>query len=226
MLSVRMTSVSMVAVAAFGWMALHSALADTEVVEPKGEYAKIDVKLLNETIKILSKGSAKDKKKTVAEVKKSPEKYAPPVFYALSEVLFEDGKKDEAAFWFYAGQLRARFDANRCADISAREAVGVLNQVYGPAINRYSFQDLAKLEKLIPEVVEWDRKTPHAYDHRWINLHGMDAMIEGLGGGDSESKPPVLSLPKDQWEKIATRTRTEYLSGFRKAVAEMKKQKK
>jgi hypothetical protein len=54
----------------------------------------------------------------------------------------------------------------------------------------------------------------------------MDAMIGGLGGGDSDSKPPVLSLPKDQWEKIATITRTEYLSGFKKAIAEMKKQEK
>jgi hypothetical protein len=211
--------------AAIGWAMPVAALADTVAVEPKGEYANIDVKLLNATLKILGKGPAEQRKKTVEQVKKSPAKYAPPVFYLLSKVVFEDGKKDEAAFWFYAGQLRARFDANRCADVTAREAVGVLNQEFGPQINQYSFQDIPKLEKLIPKVVEWDRKTEHSYDHRWINLHGMAAMIEGLGGDDSGSKPPEMSLPKKQWEKIAERTRTEYLREFKKAIAELKKQR-
>jgi hypothetical protein len=207
--------------AALGWAGLPIVLADPVPVEPKGEYAKIDVKLANETIKSLGKGSAEEKQKAVEQIKKSPEKYAPPVFYALSKSLFEDGKNDDAAFWFYAGQLRARFDANRCADVPAREAVAILNGEYGPAINQYSFRDLSKLEKLIHKVVEWDRKTKHDYDHRWINLHGLDAMIEGLGGDDAGGKPSAMSLPEKQWEEIAEKTRAEYLGGIKKAIAEI-----
>ena len=199
---------------ALDWAILFPARADTEVVKPKGQGAKIDVKLLNQTMKILDKGTAAAKKNAVQRVLKSPEKYAPPVFYALSQVLFQQGEKDDAAFWFYAGQLRARYDANRCADVSARSAVAVLNETYGPTINKYTFQDIPKLEKLIPKVVEWDRKTKHDYDHRWINLHGMDVMIEGLGDGDSGTKPKTQSLPESQWEKIAEKTRKDYQNGF------------
>jgi len=43
----------------------------------------------------------------------APENYAPPVFYALSEALLVRGEKDDAAFWFYAGQIRTRFDAHK-----------------------------------------------------------------------------------------------------------------
>ena len=130
--------------------------------------------------------------------------------------LFQQGDREDSLFWFYAGQLRARFDANRCADVSARAAVGALNEEYGPPINRYAFRNLAQLEELIPKVVAWDRRTPHDYDHRWINLHGMGA----LTGGDGETR--ALSLPQEQWQAIAERTRDDYLRGFREAMAQAK----
>jgi hypothetical protein len=201
----------------------HRTFGETVTVEPVGEYAEIDTKLAIGTLQSLQSGSPEDRQRSVALVQAHPENYAPPVFYALSAALFESGKKDEAAFWFYAGQLRARFDANRCADVSARAAPGALNARFGPPINKYAFSDLAKLEALIPKVVYWDRKTPHNYDHRWINLHGMDAMIQGLGGnggGNAERKP--MSLPKEQWDKIGEDTRERYLEDFKDALAQLK----
>lgn len=56
------------------------------------------------------------------------------------------------------------------------------------------FKRLTKLEELVPKVVEWDRKTPYNYDHRWINLHGMDAMLSGLDAGSSSGKPATLII--------------------------------
>lgn len=199
------------------------APAETINLAPQGEYAKIDVRLANESIKILSQGSKDEKNKMASEIIASPQKYAPPVFYALSSVLFQRGEKDMAGFWFYAGQLRARFDANRCADISAREAVAVLNDQYGCPINQYMFKDVPTLEALIPKVVEWDRLTPHDYDNRWINLHGMGAIEAGLEGVDAKEKQPAMSLPKDEWELIAEKTRQDYLAGFKQAMLELKK---
>jgi len=188
-------------------------------LQPSGEYARIDTTLEKETMQVLARASAEQKLKVITQIKKAPDKYAPPVFYLLSNVLFQKGDKDEGAFWFYAGQLRARFDANRCADLSARAAVQVLNEQYGHHINEYTFHNLPMLEELIPKVVEWDKKTAHNYDHRWINLHGMNAVISGMG---SASTPTALSLPKEQWEQIAEQTRSDYLSGFRKAMEMMK----
>jgi hypothetical protein len=197
--------------------------ADEHVVAPRGEYARIDVQLANETIATLTSGPESERSRAIQAVEAAPQKYAPPVFYVVSNALFARGRKDDAAFWFYAGQLRGRYDANRCADVSARQAIAVLNDQFGPSINQYTFKDTTKLEALIPKVVEWDRKTPHQYDHRWINLHGMNAMVESLDG--SKGKPKALSLPRTQWDAIAEKTRTDYLDGLRQAIAMVKEER-
>jgi hypothetical protein len=194
-------------------------------VAPTGEYANIDVRLAQDTLKTLSSGSALEKENAVGAVLAHPENFAPPVFYAVSGVLFDLGKKDEATFWFYAGQLRARFDANRCLDVSARQAVGVLNQTYGMPINQYAIRDMAKFEALIPRVIEWDKATPHNYDARWINLHGMAAVISGLSPAGAASAPVAMSTPKDRWDAIAEKTRADYLAGFQTFVAQWKARK-
>ena len=104
--------------------------------------------------------------------------------------------------------------------------MGELNEEFGPTINQYSMQNIPKLELLIPRVVAWDRSTPHDYDNRWINLHGMNAMISGLSSDDATSSPPALSLPKDQWDAIAEKTRADYLKGFNEAITHLANGKK
>ncbi|WP_353189210.1 hypothetical protein [Pandoraea pnomenusa] len=197
--------------------------AETVTVAPVGDYATIDTQRTNQALQVFAKGTPLEKRAAADEIVAHSENYAPPVFYALSQALFEDGKQDEGAFWFYAGQLRARFDANRCADKTAKSAVSGLNNRYGPLINQYMFKDVSKLEALIPEVVAWDRKTPHSYDHRWINLHGMAAMMAGLNAKSGLAQPSsAMSLPQEQWERIAEQTRLEYMRGFQEAMAAMK----
>jgi hypothetical protein len=208
-----------------GLLATQVAVAETKTVTPRGEFAQIDTRLAKTTIQILANGTADEKQDVIAKVKANPENYAPPVFYVLSHVLFADGEKDEGAFWFYAGQLRARVDANICADSSAGQAVGVLNANFGTPINQYTFQDIPKLEALVPKVVDWERKTPYNYDRRWINLHGMGAMMSGLGAQSKDASQAPLSYPKDRWTDIAEKTRTDYLADFRKGMAQIKSKK-
>lgn len=214
-----------VLIGTLGVLASPSALADTGTVTPRGEFAQIDTRLANEAIQILANESTEERQNIIEKIKANPENYAPPVFYVLSNVLFANGEKDEGAFWFYAGQLRARVDANLCADSSARQAVSVLNLNYGTPINQYTFQNMQKLEELVPKVVEWERKTRYNYDRRWINLHGMGAIMSGLGAQNKDTPQASLSFPKDQWDDIAEKTRTDYLSDFRQAMAEMKNEK-
>jgi hypothetical protein len=194
------------------------AVGGEVAVPPRGEYAQIDTRLAKDTIQALTHGSAEERRRTIDQIKTAADKYAPPVFFALASVLFQDGARDEGAFWFYAGQLRATFDANRCADPSAREALTVLVRQYGTPINHYALQDLQKLQELVLRVVEWDRKTPHHYDQRWINLEGMDAMMGSLDLAAPASPSPPLSLPPEQWDEIAEKTRADYLAGLRVAV--------
>lgn len=197
---------------------LPTAQADEIVVKATGVYK--DIANANELSRLALAGLKSPYKenrwKAIATVEKEPDKYTPPVFYYMSKVLFDDGDKDKAAFWFYAGQLRGRYDANRCADQSARAAISVLNQNFGKPINQYMFAHIDQLQTLIPKVMKWDDATGHNYDCRWINLHGMGAMI----GEDEEGR---LTLPESQWGTILSDTRSDYLKGFNEAIAEFKK---
>lgn len=190
-------------------------------VEPQGIFKTIDVARHNKAISTLKDGNEQEKQQTVNTILKDPNYYNPPVIYALSRELFNEGKKDEAAYWFYVAQLRARYDANLCMDNSAKQGVSVLNSEYGPAINTYAMQDIDKLENIVKKVVEFVKTNTENYDHRWINLHGMWAMMSGLDEKNQENKE--LSQPKAKWPEIKKKTIDDYYNGF---VEAMKSQKK
>ncbi len=175
-------------------LATSLARAGEVTVGPAGIYKTINVRLVNDTLKALRDTKGVARIEVIDSIAKSPEDFAPPVLYVLSSVLFEQDKKDEAVFWFYAGQLRGRIDATICADKSARAAVAEMNERFGPPINQYSFTNLALLTSTVERVLAWEEKTPCHYDRRWINLHGMAAMT-----GDTNAP---LSAPKEQWEAI------------------------
>lgn len=150
-------------------------------LKPTGEHAIIDTTLAHQTMQAPTSSSARERQHAVA-LMSAPQRDAPPVFYALSHVMLVENKPKRAMCWFYAGQLRGRFDANRRADESARQAIGVLNNNYGMPINPYTFQHLPTLENTVAEIVACGRHTPYDYDHRWIKLHGMGATIAAMGG--------------------------------------------
>jgi len=183
-------------------------------VEPKGEYSKITVEDQNSLLEDLNSTNTEKQDQAAAKILENPNSFSPPVLYSLSNYLFGKEEKYKAAFWFYTGQLRARYDANRCVDKTAGQAVSVLNENFGYQINEYGFADLTNLEKIIGEVVEFVKNNEELYDNQWINLHGMGAFL-------NEDKP--LSKPKSEWKTIKTQTINDYHSGFKEAVESMKK---
>lgn len=199
-------------------------MASRIILEGRAEGTQIDVASSINAFEALGSENIAIRDNAIATIIRNPELYNPTVFYKLSEILFLQGKKDDAMFWFYAGQLRARYDANRCADETARSAVSVLNENYGPQINKYAFEDLDKFEKIMSKVIEFDKNTKHLYDQRWINLHGMGAMMDELG--DKKAQSRIQSLPIDEWAKIAEKTRNEYFEGFNDAMKQIRANKK
>lgn len=185
--------------------------SQTKEIKPKGIYKEIDVARHNEVIEILNGKNKKLKQPTVDSILKNPNFYNPPVIYALSGELFAQDKKEDATYWFYVAQLRARYDANLCLDNSAKQAVSVLNNDYGPDINKYAFQDINKLEKTVTKVVDFVRANEENYDHRWINLRGMDAVLAGM---DDNAEKKELSQPKEKWSEIKKKTVDDYYNGF------------
>lgn len=196
---------------AFGLTTLSNAQTQTKEIKPKGVFNEIDVVRHNEAIEILNGKNKKLKQQIIDSILKNPNFYNPPVIYALSRELFNQDKKDDAMYWFYVAQLRARYDANLCMDNSAKQAVSVLNGEYGPDINKYAFQDIDKLEKTVTKVVDFVRANEENYDHRWINLHGMDAVLSGM---DDNAEKKELSQPKDKWTEIKKKTLDDYYNGF------------
>jgi len=185
--------------------------------DPPQIYQDIDVRVSNDAVKALRSEKGKKQEAVEMAIMAKPENFNPPVLYTLSSVLFEQGKKDDAVFWFYAGQLRGRIDANICEDKTARAAIDALNKKFGPPINKYAFTNLSVLTNTVERVLTWEEKTPCNYDRRWINLLGMNAITSNA---DS-----ALSAPQNQWEIIRKRTRDEYASEFHKALAEYLKRK-
>ena len=194
--------------------------AQTNEIKPQGIFKEIKVEVQNRTVESLQSKDKKKKQETIDAIIKNPNSYNPPVIYALSNELFNLGKKDDAAFWFYVGQLRARYDANLSLDKSSGQAVAVLNNEYGSRINKYAFKDIKKLENTVNKSVNFVRSNEENYDHRWINLHGMWAIESGLEGG---SETLELSQPKEKFAEIKKTTVDEYYNDFMEFVKSQKK---
>ncbi len=192
----------------------------TEKIKAKGEYAAIDGQ--DDITHLLKSENTETVNQTIDSILVNPNRYNPIVMYTLSSVLFEKKRKDEAAFWYYVAQLRARYDTNLCLDESAKQLAGYMGMMFGQEINPYAFEDLKKLETTVNKVVAFVKDNEEAYDHRWINLHGMEAMKKSL---DEKTEDIEMTKPKSEWTAIKQETITDYYNGFKEALVELKKRK-
>jgi hypothetical protein len=198
-----------------------SANARNVEVPPKGEFAAIVTKPTIDIMRTLVGTKGIENDSLIVKIKANAGDYQPPVFFALAQLLFKRGEVDDAIFWFNAGRLRGNFDALRCADVSARGAISVLISQMPDDLRKAQFADIGRLKNTVANVVQWDEATPHNYDQRWINLHGMGAMRKGLGDVTQNDEP--LSLPKESWDTLAKQSREDFRQGFEKAITELKK---
>lgn len=203
-----------------GLFTICNAQIENKEIKAKGVFSEILVDKHNKAIKTLQSKDKKQKKQVIETIIQNPNDYNPPVLYVLSRVLFLQGDKDKATFWFYVAQLRARYDANLCMDNTAKQEVSILNNKYGSDINKFAFLDINKLEKTVNKVVNFVRTNNEKYDHRWINLHGMWAVKAGFS---NEPETRELSKPKEEWEAIKKKTIDDYYNGFIKYVKSQKK---
>jgi len=187
-----------------------SAAAFCHGADTPGIYKEIDVRLATDTMKALRNSKGEALTRVIGNITNQPENFAPPVLYMLSSVLVEQNKKDEAVFWFHAGQLRGLIDANICTDKTAPLAIQALNRRFGQPISTYCLTNISVLTNTIARLLVWEEETPCHYDRRWINLHTMNELA-----GETNS---VLTAPPEQWEAIRKRTREEWASDFHKAL--------
>ncbi len=174
-------------------------------VEPKGEFARIRVEPSYSITKSILRGD----KNAAIKVLRNIGAYNPPAIAAASNRIFSDDP-ERAMYLFYLAQLRARSDADKAQDPSAKAGVSAMTAQYGPPINRYAFRNMPLLRRVVKRVVEDDKSIPRNYDPRWIALHGLDAF----------SKTNVSFAPKSQWNRINASARRNFYAGF-KEVSKM-----
>lgn len=123
--------------------------------------------------------------------------------YGISSVFFQHGKKDEAVFWFYAAQLRERYQwCYEKNNEHERMPFPSPEMFLGPAINRYAFRDTVKLRRIIDQVLAWDAKTsnPKRTEKR---TETIDQRIMQLYAGYQEFKAWLIA----DKEKLEQKTR-------------------
>ncbi|PSJ44464.1 hypothetical protein C7H85_14180 [Zobellella endophytica] len=184
-----------------------TSTSQTDVV-PKGEFTQIDISRSQQAMESITGGQAE----TINEVLKSPNDYAPPVLYLISAIMFDNDYQDQATFWYYAAQLRARSDANKSGDKTTHGAVSQLNQRFGSRINPYALSNPDRLAGIVGQVLEWDSQQSRNYDPRWIALQGQDVINE----------TQVNFAPRDKWPEIDALTRSQYRQGLEQALAELR----
>lgn len=107
----------------------------------------------------------------------------PAGLYVLAGKLFADGQKDEAVFWFYAGQLRYRVHlmCHKDLDPSGDPALfGALSETVGRPLNEYAFGDIEDLVATIDKVLAWDAATPNTFSDRSACAAAEAGVREGL----------------------------------------------
>lgn len=176
---------------------------------PKGEFTQIDVKRSQAVMDQIAEGNTE----SINTVLQQPNDYAPPVLYLVSAIMFDNDYQDQAVFWFYTAQLRARSDANKAEDKTTHDAINQLNQQFGRRIIPYATSNPDRLAAIVNQSLEWDSKQSRNYDPRWIALTGKDMLTE----------TKVSFAPKDKWTEIDALTRSQYRQGLERALAEMRK---
>lgn len=97
--------------------------------------------------------------------KKLPAEH-PSAYYSYAARLFADGKKDDAVFWFYVGQIRyrAHLKANPTLEPGGDPALfASLNATVGRQINEYAGGDPAMWFAQIDRALDWDKRTPNGF---------------------------------------------------------------
>lgn len=152
----------------------------------------------------------------VKEFVSRPEVLNEPLeLFAVAEPLFLHGQKDAAVFWFYAAQLRTRYQL--IFDKGDRgQLLQVMMMSIGPLINSYAFQDVSKLERTLDRVLEWDRKTPNPYRGS-ARSKEIDRQIEQVYSGLRDLKAKLASEKADV-ERKARLTAPDIERGYTETV--------
>lgn len=176
-------------------------------VKPVGEYADIKIADQNRMMKQLY--DTQTRNASVDTIFNNITHYNPPVLYVFSQALFANGEKVPAVEWYLYAQINAMYDAERCADGSAKQAVLILEENIRATVGSYMRQTPGLEKESAEKVLVLFRKLAPDYDIRWINLHGMGA-FSGAFGEETPNEKPKLTEDTIRWPAMREKVLNEF----------------
>jgi hypothetical protein len=130
---------------AFAWACALPAMAQQSESKPhdrpQGVYATIDIPRMEQQIRVLQQLIPNPRRDAISAALNNITKMRPPVLYALANAIAQDDANiADAVFWYHVGRIRAVYDALRCKDPTARDAINALGKGLSPDISRYQRQ--------------------------------------------------------------------------------------
>lgn len=127
---------------------------------------------------------------------------APNLFIA-SAIMLERKRTEDAAFLFYAAQIRRRLDRQRFLPSQSGAddpdiALGALSQQIGAAVNPAIMRQPKQFSAAIERVAAWTPETPKNYDPGWKFAkrpdYGSKGDLDMIRGGFLEHMRPIATL--------------------------------
>jgi len=85
-----------------------------------------------------------------------------------ASAFYQNGRKEDAVFWYYAGHLRTRQQMAVDNGRGRVEFAEVVSKI-GQHISVYAQSDTARLDAILAKVLEWDAKTTNIYKDRAVS---------------------------------------------------------
>ena len=108
----------------------------------------------------------------------------PSFYYILAKRLFDANRKDEAVFWFYAGQLRYRIRLACHPDLRPDTEPALyasLHATIGREINEYAGGDPAAWAAAVERARSWDAETRNGFEPKAPCATAIAEQREGMG---------------------------------------------
>jgi len=142
-----------------------------------------------------------------------------PNYYQTAKLMFDEGHKDEALQWLYAGEIRARVGAGLDPDASRNNALMVaLNQGLATPLKAYAKRDKENWTQQIDAALAWDKAHPltaqaklvtgdasvaidpenfdNVYAMVRAGLREMRSQIHGMDGSELRQSPGHIDLKR------------------------------
>lgn len=135
------------------------------------------------------------------EIVSNPANLKEPLqLFSSAFAFFQNGRKDEGVFWFYAAQLRVRQQIV-LENGDRGQLLSIMLMTMGPYINNYAFQNISNFNQILDRVLEWDKKTTNPFREK-ARSQKLDKQIDQVYAGFSELKTK-LATEKNSMEAAA-----------------------